>query len=52
MLDSSIENKVCSQIAPDAWSVDGPMQLLSEDNSFGLPLGIEAPIMTPDGVNL
>ena len=28
-----------------------PTELLSQDNSLGLPLGLEAPVMTPNGVN-
>ena len=27
-----------------------PVELLSEDNSLGLPLGLEAPCMTPNSV--
>ena len=27
-----------------------PTELLSQDNSIGLPLGSEAPVMTPNGV--
>ena len=27
-----------------------PTELLSQDSSLGLPLGLEAPAMTPNGV--
>ena len=31
-------------------SVDRLHELLSQDSSLGLPLGLEAPVMTPNGV--
>ena len=31
--------------------VTPPLRLLSQDSGFGLPLGLEAPVMTPNGVN-
>lgn len=48
--DAAVHAKIPIHCRADVTEVT-PVELLSEDTSIGLPVGLQAPVMTPTAVN-